>query len=103
MEGQVPMARRVPEGPPRVQDHDDGKFQTLALMDAHDPDHVVALAHRGGRTQVPRALPQAIDEAQKPGKAGPGEGVKLAGPLIKSPQVGLALAAAGHRARVVEI
>ncbi len=98
---QVPLEQKVPlsilevEPLAQVPEEDHGKFEALALVDAHQPHHIIPRSLDGSCPQVPFRVLQCLEKAQEAKKARPGKPVEFPGPLVEDAEVGLALLAPG--------
>ena len=91
------------EGLAHIGGDDDGKFQPLALVDAHDAHDVFPLAQHLGRSQVQPVFLHLVDEAQVAEYPAEARSLILPRPVVQGLQIGLPDGAAGHAADVVVV
>ncbi len=84
-------------------DEHDREFQTLALMNRHNPHDIFLFPKRAGRSQVPSALLHPVHKPQKPEQAAKARRFVLLGTVVQRPQIRLTLFPAGQPSDEVEI
>ena len=86
-----------------VGDDDDGEFEPLALMNAHDTDDVFFFTDDLSRRQIESVFHHLIDELQIAEKTAESGIFVLLCPVIEGLQVGLTKVTAGHGADEVDV
>jgi hypothetical protein len=85
-----------------VGEEDDGEFEALGAVDAHDADDLFALADGGGAADFFLFL-KVFEKSEKAMKALAKEGAELAGAFVEMEEIGDALLAVFEAAAVGEI